>query len=91
MEPRIGHGVGPGGGGLAEDRPLLDLFTNMFTASKRANTPKNTIAEPLRGPSAAVSAIVAPEAVCAFIEDLPGAPGNESELENDGPMWSSPV
>ena len=70
MEPRIGHGEGPGGGGLDGDRPLLDLFASTFAASRKTNTPKRRIAEPLRGPSVAATATAAPEVACAFIEDL---------------------
>ena len=65
----MGHGVGPGGGGLAvgEERPLLDRLMYTLTASRTANTAKNTIAEPPRGASA--SAAAAPKGACALIKD----------------------
>ena len=72
MEPRMGHGVGPGGGGLAvagEERPLLDRLMYTLTASRTANTAKNTIAEPPRGASASAAAAAAPKGACALIKD----------------------
>ena len=73
MEPRMGHGVGPGGGGLAvageDPRPLLDRLMYTLTASRTANTAKNTIAEPPRGASASAAAAAAPKGACALIRD----------------------